>query len=86
MTARVRLGFVALALVGSAACNTVFGLDPLTYQDPRVGVPLSDASEDTGSDVETDADLSADTNTSDAAPSDATSNDTSTPSDANDGG
>lgn len=82
MNLRLRLGFVALVLVGSAACNTVFGLDPLTYQDPRVGVPLSDANADAESDAETDADPSADANTSDAAP-DATTNDAS---DANDGG
>lgn len=81
MSAGLRLGFVALVLVGSAACNTVFGLDSLTYQDTRVRVPIPDA--DADSDAETDAEVSADGNTSEAEPSDASTNDAS---DANDGG
>lgn len=85
MNARLRLGFITLVLAYSAACNTVFGLDPLTFQDPRVGVPIPDANADADSDADadTDADVSADANTSDAARPDAPPNDAS---DATDGG
>ena len=86
MNARLRLGLVVLALVGSAACNTVFGLDPLTYQDPRVGAPIPDADTDADPAAASDADLSADANTSETSPSDAATNDASDASDANDGG
>lgn len=88
MSARLRLGFVALVLAFGAACNTVFGLDPLTFQDPRVGVPIPDANADadSDSDADTDAEVSADANTSDAAPPDAPPNDASDASDATDGG
>ena len=48
----------AAALLACAACNAVFGLDPLTYEEPTRRAPPSEADAEAGadaSDASTDA-------------------------------